>query len=121
MQNMFTNTLSGINAFIHGIFTDKTCGTNFVDISTNVKLKSFRSFDSRFQTSLHISDSEIPQPIVMSLHYRPQFVRENTALQVLRGLLEITETILNVEGVTIEQIKENFNSAQEEVIRTFRP
>ena len=112
MQNMFTNTLSGINAFMHGIFTDKTCGTDSVDISTNVKLKSIRSFDSRFQTSLHISDSEIPQQIVLSLHYKPRFVQENTASQVLRGLLEITETILNSKGVTIEKIKENFNSAQ---------
>ena len=119
MQNMFTNTLSGINAFIHGIFTDKTCGTDFVDISTNVKLKSIRSFDSRFQTSLHISDSEIPQQIVLSLHYKPRFVQENTASQILHGLLEITETILSVKEVTLEQIKKNFNSAQKETIGKF--
>jgi hypothetical protein len=54
---------------------------------------------------------------VLSLHYKPRFVQENTASQVLRELLEITETILNVEDVTIEKIKENFNSAKKEVIR----
>jgi hypothetical protein len=119
MQNMFTNTLSGINAFMHGIFTDITCGTDFVDISANVKLKPIRSFDSRFQTSLHISDTEIPEHIVLSLHYKPRFVQENTASQVLRGLLEITETILSVKEVTIEQIKKKYNSAQKETIGKF--
>jgi NAD(P)-dependent dehydrogenase (short-subunit alcohol dehydrogenase family)/acyl carrier protein len=119
MQNMFTNTLSGINAFMHGIFTDITCGTDFVDISANVKLKPIRSFDSRFQTSLHISDTEIPEHIVLSLHYKLRFVQENTASQVLRGLLEITETILSVKEVTIEQIKKKYNSAQKETIGKF--
>jgi hypothetical protein len=56
---------------------------------------------------------------VLSLHYKPRFVQEITASQVLRGLLEITETILSVKEVTIEQIKKKFNSAQKETIGKF--
>ena len=67
----------------------------------------------------HISDTLIPEHIVLSLHYKPRFVQENTASQVLRGLLEITETILSVKEVTIEQIKKKFNSAQKETIGKF--
>jgi hypothetical protein len=54
---------------------------------------------------------------VLSLHYKPRFVQEITALQILNGLLKITDTTLNVKDVTIEQIRKKFNSAQMESSR----
>jgi hypothetical protein len=73
---MFTNTFSGINAFMHGIFIDHCFSGDFVGISQNVSLTAMRSFDSRFHTSLHISENELTHQTVLSLHYKPRFVQE---------------------------------------------
>jgi hypothetical protein len=70
-------------------FIDHCFSGDFVGISQNVSLTAMRSFDSRFHTSLHISENELTHQTVLSLHYKPRFVQEITALQILNGLLKI--------------------------------
>jgi hypothetical protein len=45
------------------------------------------------------------------------FSQEITALQILNGLLKILDTTLSEEDVTMQQIREQFNSTQKETSR----
>ncbi|XP_071126503.1 mycocerosic acid synthase-like [Mytilus edulis] len=107
MEDMFTNTLGSVNAFMHGVAVDQT---DFDDHSPESKMRvnSIINFESRFFTKLHIQDRGSDQPIMLILHANPKFVQMSTSTKILEGLQKITEAIFAVETVTLTQIKSKF-------------
>ncbi|VDH93509.1 Hypothetical predicted protein [Mytilus galloprovincialis] len=108
-KSLTTDRKSLTSLFVHAVLFDKDLSQELTSSKLGISPVQVVSVDTRFGTSIHIISDCKKEINWLEIQVHPGFADEATALAILNNLLELANTIVNTQSLSLLQLYEIFS------------
>ncbi|CAG2246246.1 Highly reducing polyketide synthase alt5 [Mytilus edulis] len=109
LKSLTTDRKSLTSLFVHAVLFDKDLSQELTSSKLGISPVQVVSMDTRFGTSIHIISDCKKEINWLEIQVHPGFADEATALAILNNLLELANTIVNNQSLSLLQLYEIFS------------